>query len=90
MQKLVQPIPAWQPTASPGREVAAVPEPVPLAKPTRQYAVRTPSKDRPGGYYQAVLFTSRTELGMKAVVDHYDGRAGMEADLTGWSVLPQI
>ncbi len=81
VQKLVRPISAWEPTASPGREVAPVPEPVAFARPCAQYAVRTPSKDRPGGYYQAVLFTSRTDLGMQAVVDHYDGRAGMEADL---------
>ena len=83
VRKLVRPITAWEPTTSPGREVAAVPAPVALARSCAQYAVRTPSKDRPGGYYQAVLFTSRTELGMQAVVDPYDGRAGMEADLKG-------
>ncbi|MDQ5853635.1 MAG: transposase [Chloroflexota bacterium] len=83
VQKLVRPITAWEPTASPGREVAAVPEPVPLARPCPQYAVRTPSKDKPGGYYHAVLFTSRSDLGMQAVVTHYDARAGMEADLKG-------
>jgi hypothetical protein len=83
VQKLVRPITAWEPTTSPGRAVAPVPAPVALARPCAQYAVRTPSKDRPSGYYQAVLFTSRTELGMHAVVDHYDGRAGMEADLKG-------
>jgi hypothetical protein len=83
VRKLVRPITAWEPTTNPGREVAAVPAPVALARSCAQYAVRTPSKDRPGGYYQAVLFTSRTELGMQAVVDHYDGRAGMEADLKG-------
>jgi hypothetical protein len=83
VQKLVRAITAWEPTASPGREVAAVPEPVPLARPCTQYAVRTPSKDKPGGYYHAVLFTSRTDLPMQAVVTHYDARAGMEADLKG-------
>jgi hypothetical protein len=83
VQKLVRPITAWEPTTSPGREVAPVPAPVVLARPCAQYAVRTPSKDKPGGYYQAVLFTSRLDLGMPAVVDHYDGRAGMEADLKG-------
>jgi hypothetical protein len=83
VQKLVRPITAWEPTASPGREVASVPAPVALARPCAQYAVRTPSKDKPGGYYQAVLFTSRLDLGMQALVDHYDGRAGMEADLKG-------
>jgi hypothetical protein len=81
VQKLVRAITAWEPTASPGREVAAVPEPVALARPCAQYAVRTPSKDKPGGYYHAVLFTSRTDLPMQAVVTHYDARAGMEADL---------
>jgi hypothetical protein len=52
VQKLVRPISAWEPTASPGREVAPVPEPVGWARPCVQYAVRTPSKDRPGGYYR--------------------------------------
>ena len=83
VRKLVAPIPTWEPTASPGREVAPVPAPVGLARPCAQYAVRTPSKDKPGGDYQAVLFSSRTDLAMPAVVDHYDGRAGMEADLKG-------
>jgi hypothetical protein len=83
VRKLVAPITTWEPTTSPGREVAPVPAPVALARPCAQYAVRTPSKDRPGGYYQAVLFSSRTELAMQAVVNHYDGRAGMEADLKG-------
>jgi hypothetical protein len=83
VQKLVQPIVAWMATSSPGREVAVVPKPVALARPTRQYAVRTPSKDKPGGYYHAVLFTTRLELTMLEVVAHYDERAGMESDLKG-------
>lgn len=83
VRKLVRPITVWEPTGSPGREVAHVPEPVTLARPCAQYAVRTPSKDKPSGYYQAVLFTSRTDLGMQELVDHYDARAGMEADLKG-------
>jgi Transposase DDE domain len=83
VQKLVRLITVWEPTASPGREVAGVPEPVALARPCAQYAVRTPSKERASGYYQTVLFSSRLDLGMHALVDHYDGRAGMEADLKG-------
>lgn len=83
VRKLVKGITAWQSTSSPGREVALVPEPVSFARPLGQYAVRTPSKDHADGYYQAVLFTTRTKLGMLAIVDHYDGRAGMEADLKG-------
>ena len=81
VQKLVRPIQAWQPTASPGREVAAVPEPVRLAKPTVQYAVRTPSKEQAAGYHYAVLVTSRAELPMQAAVDRYDGRAALEAEI---------
>ena len=72
---------AWQPTTSPGREVAVVPQPVALARPTGQYAVRTPAKDKPDGYQYAVLVTSRSDLPMNGVVDRYDGRAGIEADL---------
>jgi hypothetical protein len=77
----VRGITEWQSTSSPGREVAVVPEPVPFSRLLTQYAVRTPSKDHASGYYQAVLFTTRVELEMLAVVDHYDGRAGIEAEL---------
>jgi hypothetical protein len=81
--KLTRAIPpeAWQPTSSPGREVAAVPTPVALARPTQQYAVRTPTAKKPGGFYHAVLFTTRADLTMEQTVDHYDARAGIEADL---------
>jgi hypothetical protein len=83
VRALVKPIDpqAWQPTSSPGREAAPVPTPVAFARPLAQYAVRTPSKGRPGGYYQAVLFSSRADLDLQATIDHYDRRAGMEADL---------
>jgi hypothetical protein len=60
-----------------------VPEPVRLAKPTVQYAVRTPSKAQAAGYHYAVLVTSRVELPMQAAVDRYDGRAAMEAEIKG-------
>src|ERR687886_143631 len=83
VQKVVRPIQAWQPTARPGREVAAVPEPVRLAKPTVQYAVRTPSKVQAVGHHYAVLVTSRVELPMQAAVDRDDGRAAMEAEIKG-------
>jgi hypothetical protein len=81
--KLTRAIPpdAWQPTSSPGREVAAIPAPVAFARPTRQYAVRTPAAKKPGGWYHAVLFTTREDLTMEQAVDHYDARAGIEADL---------
>ncbi len=81
VRKLVEAITAWHPTSSPGREVAPVPKPVTCVRPLQQYAVRTPSKEQASGYYHAVVFTSRTDLDMTGVVKHYDGRAGMEADL---------
>ena len=81
VRKLVQGITQWQATSSPGREVAPFPEPVEFVHPLSQYAVRTPSKEYAGGYYHAVVFTSRTDLTMNQVVEHYDGRAGIEADL---------
>ncbi len=81
VKKLVRPIQDWQPTANPGREVAVVPAPVQLAKPTAQYAVRTPSTAKPEGYQYAVLVTSRVELPLLAAVDRSDGRAAMEADI---------
>jgi hypothetical protein len=83
VRALVKDITAWTPTSSQGREVAAVPHPVAFARPLRQYAVRTPSTQTKSGYCQAVLFTTRTDLSMTEVVDQYDGRAGMEADLKG-------
>lgn len=83
VRKLVRGITTWSATASPGREVAEVPAPVEFVRPLSQYAVRTPSKEDTSGYYHAVVFTSRTELSMQQVVNHYDGRAGMEADLKG-------
>ena len=83
VRKLVRSIDAaaWRPTASPGRDAAAVPAPVELARPTAQYAVRTPSKAKADGYHHAVLVTSRTELPMPAALARYDERAAMEAAL---------
>jgi hypothetical protein len=81
VRKLVRGINTWHPTSSPGREVAEVPVPVAFVHPLARYTVRTPSKDHASGYYHAVVFTSRTDLTMICVVEHYDGRAGMEADL---------
>ncbi len=83
VRKLVRGITQWSATSSPGREVAPVPSPVAFVRELSQYAVRTPSTEQKSGYYHAVVFTSRTELSMTQVVDHYDGRAGMEADLKG-------
>jgi hypothetical protein len=83
VHKLVDAVSTWHPTSSPGREVAPVPQPVTFVRPLQQYAVRTPSTEHKGGYYYAVVFTSRTDLSMMGVVEQYDGRAGMEADLKG-------
>jgi hypothetical protein len=45
--------------------------------------VRTSSEKQAGGYQYAILISSRLELSMLGVVDHCDGRAGMEAELKG-------
>ena len=81
VRKLVQGIREWQPTSSPGRDVAPLPHPVTFVRPLAQYAVRTPSTEKTGGYVYAVLFTSLLQRTMPEVVTDYDGRAGMEADL---------
>lgn len=81
VRKLVQGITAWQGTSSPGRGVAPLPAPVPFASPLAQYAVRTPSTEKAGGYVYAVLFTSLLQRTMQEVVTDYDERAGIEADL---------
>lgn len=83
VKKLVRAIAAWQPTSSPGREAAVVPTPVALARSTQQFAVRTPSKKKEGGYQHAVVLTTRTDLDVVGTVDHYDDRAAIEADLKG-------
>jgi hypothetical protein len=81
VRKLVRGITTWQPTSSPGREVALVPTPLSFVRPLAQYAVRTPSKERKDGYYYAVVFSTHLDLSMTDVVSRYDGRAGVEADL---------
>ena len=83
VHKLIGGITAWQSTSSPGREVAELPKPITFDRPLLQYAVRTPSKEHKEGYYHAVVFSSRTDLSMMGVVEDYDKRAGMEADLKG-------
>jgi hypothetical protein len=83
VHKLIRGIITWQPTSSPGREVAQLPKPISFARPVQQFAVRTPSKEHKEGYYYAVVFSSRTDLFMTGVVEDYDKRAGIEADLKG-------
>lgn len=82
VRKLAASVDEWLPTSSAGRDVGVVTAPVDLGKPTRQYAVRTPSKDAPGGLYYAVLVTT-LELGPQEAAEEYDGRAGMENDFKG-------
>jgi hypothetical protein len=79
VQKLRQAIGPWQPTSSPGREMAAVLRPHRFCRATRQWVIRTP-KDK-GGYQYAVLLTSLSDLEPTTVADRYDGRAMIEATL---------
>jgi hypothetical protein len=72
-----QSIGPWQPTSSPGREIAAVLRPQRFCRSTRQWVIRTPKAK--GGYQSAVLVTTLPDLDPVAVADAYDGRAMIEA-----------
>src|SRR5262249_35114630 len=60
VQKLRQAIGPWQPTSSPGREIAAVLQPHRFCRATRQWVIRTPKEK--GGYQYAVLLTTVPDL----------------------------
>jgi hypothetical protein len=77
VRKLRQTLGPWQPTSSPGREIAAVLHPHRFCRATRQWVIRTP-KDK-GGYQYAVLVTTLTDLDPMALADAYDGRALIES-----------
>src|SRR5919202_3912443 len=77
VRKLRQARGPWQPTSSPGREIAAVLKPHRFCRTTRQWVIRTP-KDK-GGYQYAVLVTTLTDLEPVALADAYDGRAMIES-----------
>jgi len=68
----------WQPTSSPGRELATVLQPHRFGRVTRQWIIRTP-KEKGRGYQYAALLTTLPELVPTAVADAYDGRASIEA-----------
>src|SRR5919108_419924 len=77
VRKLRQTMEAWQPTSSPGREIAAVLHPHRFCRATRQWVMRPP-KDQ-GGYQYAVVVTTLTDCEPVALADAYDGRAMIEA-----------
>ena len=77
VRKLRQALGPWQPTSSPGREIATVLQPHRFCRATRQWMIRTP-KDK-GGYQYAVVVTTLTDLEPVALADAYDGRARIEA-----------
>src|SRR3989442_372625 len=77
VRKLRQTIGSWQPTSSPGREIAAVLHPHRFCRATHQWVIRTP-KDK-GGYQYAVVVTTLTDCEPVALADAYDGRAMIEA-----------
>ncbi len=76
VRKLRQALGPWQPTSSPGREIAAVLHPHRFCRPTRQWVIRTPQEQ--GGYHYAVLVTTLADLEPRDVADTYDGRAMSE------------
>jgi len=77
VRKLRQAVGPWQPTSSPGRDIAAVLHPHRFCRATRQWVIRTPKEK--GGYQYAVLVTTLSDLDPVALADAYDGRARIEA-----------
>src|ERR671923_845868 len=77
VRKLRQALGPWQPTSSPGREIAAVLKPHRFCRTTRQWVIRTPKEK--GGYQYAVLVTTMLDLEPATLADAYDGRAIIEA-----------
>jgi hypothetical protein len=77
VQKWRHAIGPWQPTSSPGREIAAVLQPHRFCRATRQWVIRTPKEK--GGYPYAVLLTTVPDLEPTALAEAYDGRAMIEA-----------
>jgi hypothetical protein len=77
VHKLRQHIGPWQPTSSPGREMAAILRPHRFCRATRQWVIRTPQAH--GGSHYAVLLTTVPDLEPAALADAYDGRAMIEA-----------
>ena len=77
VRKLRQALGPWQPTSSPGCEIAAVLTPHRFCRATRQWVIRTPKEK--GGYQYAVLVTTLTAYDPVALADAYDGRAMIEA-----------
>jgi hypothetical protein len=67
----------WQPTSSPGREIAPALAPLRFCRTTRQWVIRTPKEK--GGYQYAVLVSTLTERPPAALAEAYDGRAMIEA-----------
>jgi len=77
VQKLRHAIGPWQPTSSPGREMAAIVRPHRFCRATRQWVMRTPQAH--GGYHYAVLLTTVPDLEPTALADADDGRAMIAA-----------
>lgn len=77
VRKLRQALGPWQPTASPGREIAAVLQPHRFCRTMWQWVIRTPREK--GGYQYAVLVTTLTDEEPGALADAYDGRAIIES-----------
>lgn len=76
-QKLCQAVGPWQPTSSPGREMAEVLHPHRFCRTTRQWVIRTPKAQ--DGYQYAVVLTTLPDLAPATVADAYDSRALIEA-----------
>jgi hypothetical protein len=84
-QRLAKLATSWTPGLRAGSEYWVVPEAerVPFARPVQQVVARVPLEKARDGYRSSVFFSTRTELGPRALFAHYDDRAGMEAEIKG-------
>ena len=77
VQKWRQAIGPWQPTSSPGRDMAASVRPHRFCRTTHQGVMRPPPEK--GGYHDAVLLTTVLALAPTVLADASEGRAMIEA-----------
>jgi hypothetical protein len=83
IKRLVRGVTCWQEARYANTEWGLPADPVVYARPLQQIVTRTVCPKAAAGYRYTVFLSSRLELTPPAVLAHYDGRAGMEADLKG-------
>lgn len=79
--RLVRGVTVWQRARYAHTEWGMPSQPVVFARPLQQIVTRTVCPTAAAGYRYTVFVSSRQDLSPLAVLAHYDGRAGTEADI---------